>query len=206
MSNDLDALTQQGMDALHKGDRLAANKAFAERDNLANQVYGSQPVPTVGADGAVVPPAESPGEPHIGVDDLADAELMSALSMSVSGRNLAANDVATAKANALEFEKTNPEAAAAWESYGMTNADAPGEITARLARGEIPHGGPDRYKDELASISQKHQAKRELEEILQANPPGSEAYRSNAVQRRVAALNLLIYAGEPIVGRWGRTA
>ena len=200
------SLTAQGLDALRQGKTAEAERAFSQRDQLANQLYGNAPVPSIAANGEVVPPVEGSGEPHIGVDELANAELMSALSQSVSGRGLTLRDVPIAKQNALKFERTNPEAAAAWETYGRSSADALGEITARLARGEIPNGGPERYKDELDATSRRHAARRELEQILETSPPGSEAYRSSAVQRRVAALHQLISGHIPIVGSYGRTA
>jgi hypothetical protein len=195
----IDALTQRGMEALRNCDQRAANAAFAARDQLANQMFGNAPVPEIAADGAVVPPVESHGEPTIDADALAEAEMHAVLSQSVSGKGLTARDIANAKENALEFEKRDPAAAALWVEYAESSADALGEVMSRLSRGEVPSGPPN--ADELTTISRRHAAQRELDLILAQAPPGSEAYRSNSVQRRVSALHQLISGHQPIVGR-----
>lgn len=49
-------------------------------------------------------------------------------------------------------------------------------------------------------------AKRELDQLMKANPPGSPQYKEKAVQDRIMQLHGMISGGQPMVGRGGRYA
>ena len=139
-------------------------------------------------------------------DAQARADLDAVLAQSIDGRSLSQRQVNYARESALAFEKDHPELSEQWAEWARQSANHTGWVMKRLAEGELPTGGPDKYADQLAGVTDRWKAQAELDELYRQHPVGSASYASAPVQRRVQALFQFISGGEPLVGRSNRRA
>ena len=89
---------------------------------------------------------------------------------------------------------------------GAAERKLTGWIMRQLAEGSLPSGGPNKYANQLAGVTDRWKAQAELNQLYRDHPVGSASYSSPQVQRRVQALFQFISGGEPLVGRSNRRA
>ena len=129
MSDDIDALTSQGMEALRTGNHAAASEAFTKRDSIAREIYGGSaavaPAPAAPDPNDVLAGMTAPA-PEPVVENLAGmhadtqldsqdiGDMLAVFAQSVSGQHLGPADINRAGAAAAEWGAANPRWDAEW--------------------------------------------------------------------------------------------
>jgi hypothetical protein len=119
-----------------------------------------------------------------------------------------------AKAAFADIAKNRPDLIAKVDASGLGNDPAVLKILSELGRQKAHTYGDNTVSSRRSSYDEPSRplpsgnsaAQRELDRIYKETPPGSEGYRTRAVQDRVLQLNETIHGTEPAVGLGGRTA
>jgi predicted kinase len=174
----LDALTQQGMEALRTGDRATADAAFGQRDNLARDIYreDGEPAPS---------PSPSNGE-RVSSETLDQiSEILCSTGHSDMADATLSSTVEHALAYAEQFDRQHPVLAQEIADLASTDARvyslvlkyaaAQGRQTPRQAAVPAPsRTNPDRSYQPVEPILTRQEAiQTDIDQMIAQHPPGS---------------------------------
>jgi hypothetical protein len=220
-----ESATEQAIDAHLSGNAEKAaplfNRATIEHRRSAPSEDGSTPDPDQWRDGQELSPMpDAPAvtsETDAAVTKLTDMGGAHADLVSSWGQDAAVN-VEYARSAFREMVASDPGLVAAVDrsgigdhpavlehlaKYGRLSAGMMGDFSTRIIEPmTINRTGPTGTNRSSGGGS----AREELDRIMAANPPGSEAYRQPAIQRRVEELSKQIVGTGNVIGRGGRTA
>ena len=121
-------------------------------------------------------------------------------------------NLAYAKSAFADIAKNRPDLIAKVDASGLGNDPAVLKILSELGRQRANTLGDftiekHRFAETQRPMPQSGSAaQRELDRIYKETPPGSEGYRTKAVQDRVMQLHEMIHGTDPAIGLGGRTA
>jgi hypothetical protein len=200
----------------------AFNRASIEHRRSAPSDEGSRPTDQSWRDGSELAPM--PAAPAVTSETDAAVSKLNALGgrhselLSSWGNDAPAN-LEYARAAFRDVAANDPELIAAVDRSGLGNHPSVLEILARQGRltaGLMGDHTITRRNNDMTTnpvnragptgTNRGGSAREQLDELMAANPPGSDKYKSPAIQRKVESLSRQISGGGSIIGSGGRTS